>query len=275
MSVGAEVAAGVGSGAGAAVAADEAFARDWQGWQDRRLAAAGAPHGPASLTLTFWFADDTPQSVPGLPGQWAAEGERLVATGFAPGEVRFADGADATAPLVLDATTGDVHAGERILRRFERDGVPALRIFDPAAEGRTSLRGIAAFDPDPAWRLEARFEPDPRARTIELADGYQKETETSGSIVFTRDGVERRLTGTLRPDGISVVFGDTTNGDESYGFRFLTVGLPDADGATVIDFNRAFLPPCAFSDQFVCPLPTPENRLPVAIRAGERLTVRE
>ena len=283
------VASGVGapairSASGTAVSDDPAFGRDWERWQADRISAARAPHGPASLTLTFWFADGEPRQVPGLPGRWTRGDGRLTATDVTPGEYTLADGTEAPSPLVLRApggggdgsahALGEVRSGERIVRLFERDGALALRIFDPEAEGRTGLRGIEAFAPDPSWRLEARFEAEPLARTIELADGYRKQTETSGSVVFSRDGAEHRLTGTLRPDGISVVFGDRTNGDESYGFRFLTVALPDRDGRTVIDFNRAHLPPCAFSDQFVCPLPTPENRLPVAIRAGERLALR-
>lgn len=253
--------------------ADSAFVSTWQQWQARRFTAARAPHGPASLALTYWFADEHQREVADLPGTWSARDGQLIATNFDEGAYTGADGVALTAPIVLGgpASPSEAHTGDRIVRVFERDGVLALRIFDPANPGRRDLEAIEAFAPDASWRLEARFEPQAIERTVELADGYRKQTETSGSIVFTREGVERRVTGTLRPDGISVVFGDSTNGKESYGFRFLTVPLPDAGGRTTIDFNRAFLPPCAFSDQFVCPLPTPENRLPIPIRAGERL----
>ncbi|MFT4232963.1 MAG: DUF1684 domain-containing protein [Leucobacter sp.] len=188
-----------------------------------------------------------------------------------PGTERTARG-----PAIGDGprASAELRSGERAIRRLERDGKIALRIFDPAAPGRTGLRGIEAYPPDPAWCLGARFDPETAEREIELFDGYTAHRITSGSVVFELDGVERRLTGTLGPDGIAVVFGDATNGDESYGFRFVAVPPPDADGATTIDFNRAYLPPCSFSDQFVCPLPTPENRLPVPIRAGERLVRR-
>lgn len=253
--------------------ADPEFVSNWEQWQARRFTAASAPHGPASLALTYWFADETPREVADLPGTWSARDGQLIATNFDAGAYVGADGVALTAPLVLggSAAPSEAYAGERIVCVFERDGVRALRIFDPSNPGRRDLEAIEAFAPDASWRLEARFDPHVIERTIELADGYRKQTATSGSVVFTREGVERRVTGTLRPDGISVVFGDSTNGKESYGFRFLTVPLPDAEGRTTIDFNRAFLPPCAFSDQFVCPLPTPENRLPVPIRAGERL----
>ncbi|MFP3821779.1 DUF1684 domain-containing protein, partial [Bacillus sp. SIMBA_008] len=80
--------------------------------------------------------------------------------------------------------------------------------------------------------------------------------------------VTRSSQGTL-----SAVFADGTNGLETYRFRFLPVEEPADDGSAIIDFNRAYLPPCAFSDQFVCPLPLPGNRYSTPIRAGERVVV--
>ncbi|EYT51995.1 hypothetical protein H490_0113405 [Leucobacter sp. UCD-THU] len=247
-----------------------AFAGEWREWQRRRLATAAAPHGTAALALTRWL-DGEPRAVPGLPGLWRAQGGDLVGSDFEPGDYALPDGTPLESPAVLAADGHpELAAGSRVVRRFERDGSLAIRVFDPEGEGRRELRGIDAFDPDESWRVDARFEPGAEQRQIELADGYLKTAETSGSLAFSLNGQPLRLTATVRPDAVSVVFGDTTNGDETYGFRFLAVPLPDADGRTEIDFNRAFLPPCAFSDQFVCPLPTPENRLPVAIRAGER-----
>ncbi len=72
------------------------------------------------------------------------------------------------------------------------------------------------------------------------------------------------------PD-LFVIFGDKTNVNETYpSGRFLYVKRPDADGKTVIDFNKAYNPPCAFTDFATCPLPPPQNRLPIAIEAGEK-----
>ncbi|MFV0435024.1 MAG: DUF1684 domain-containing protein [Leucobacter sp.] len=263
------------------------------------MAAVTEPYGAASLVLTHWLTGDVPCAVPGLPGRWASREGRIVGTGLVPGEWRSSSGEPlgdrvelrvegvggssiaggsrtAGGPSIAGDPDGvsEIFIGDRAVRAFERDGVLALRILDPAAENRVTLTGIESYEPDERWRVAAKFEPRAEHREIELFDGYQRTVETSGSLVFTLDGVERRLTGTLRPDAISVVFGDATNGVETYGFRFLTVPLPTAEGRTVIDFNRAYLPPCCFSDQFVCPLPTAENRLPVAIRAGERTVLR-
>ena len=77
---------------------------------------------------------------------------------------------------------------------------------------------------------------------------------------------------TRNSDGpLTVMLRDATSGEETYGAgRYLSVPAPDATGATVIDFNFAYTPPCGFTDHATCPLPPPENELPVAIRAGER-----
>ena len=69
--------------------------------------------------------------------------------------------------------------------------------------------------------------------------------------------------------GLNAVLGDATNGTETYRFRFLEIG-PVEDGLVTIDFNRAHLPPCAFSPEYVCPLPLSGNRWSVPVRAGER-----
>ena len=71
-----------------------------------------------------------------------------------------------------------------------------------------------------------------------------------------------------------LVFGDETNGAETYGSgRFLFVQLRDDEGSVVLDFNRAFVPPCGFSAQYNCPLPPASNRFPLPIRAGEKNVV--
>lgn len=246
----------------------------WHEWHAARLAAAQAPHGQAALVLTRWLSADGRHDVPGLPGTWEAAGDAIYWHGVPSGEVTLADGRIAESPLILgQAGEAEARFGEVVVRPFARDGVLAVRVFDPAAERRVRLTDIATFAPAERWRIAARFLPRLQAREVELADGYRKEGETVGELDFELDGQAFSLTVSGQGAALSLVFGDATNGDESYGFRFLSVPLPDADGNTVIDFNRAYLPPCAFSDQFVCPLPGAENRLAVAIRAGERQVV--
>jgi len=91
-----------------------------------------------------------------------------------------------------------------------------------------------------------------------------------GEITFEKDGAEYNLAAFKAGRALQLVFADATNGVDTYSVgRFLFVA-PNADGTIILDFNRAVLPPCAFSYNFNCPLPPKQNRFPVAIEAGEK-----
>lgn len=95
--------------------------------------------------------------------------------------------------------------------------------------------------------------------------------ELDGDIVFELGGNEYRLAATHTGAALSVTFGDATNGPDTFGFRQLNVKAPGpGTHAIVVDFNRATLPPCAFSDHFICPVPPFGNRLPVPVAGGEK-----
>ncbi|WP_206446391.1 DUF1684 domain-containing protein [Agrococcus sp. KRD186] len=277
----------------------DVFARDWQVWQERRWRDVAGPHGIAALAATHWLGA-AEQRLEGIPGRWRAEGAAAIGAGLLEADpmgaaVTRLDGTAVEDEVLLvggDELRLGVGQGaaqlprnheDARLRIFVREGVPALRRIDPAAEGRTSLRRIDAHEPDPAWVVEAQWTAGGTALgadtlEIEQVDGHRTRRSDVGSLAFELDGRELRLTttGGIDADGnpaLAVVFTDATSGDGSYRFRFLRLPLPDASGAVTIDFNRAFLPPCAFSDHYVCPMPSPENRLDISIRAGERMPV--
>ena len=158
-----------------------------------------------------------------------------------------------------------------VIRRGERLGV---RTWDLDAATRREFAGIDHWPVDPAWRFDARFEPTPGRRLLVpdvLGPGY--EDDSPGDLFFRLGADEHRLQSlTGGPDGeLWLVFGDATNGRETYpGGRFVYADPPGPDGRVVLDFNRAYNPPCVFSPYATCPLPWPANRLPVRIEAGER-----
>jgi uncharacterized protein (DUF1684 family) len=122
--------------------------------------------------------------------------------------------------------------------------------------------------------VEARLEPTPSERKISIPNvlGEVEEMSSPGTAVFTVAGKEYRLTPVVEPGGdqLFLLFGDLTNRDETYGAgRFLEVDMPK-DGKVVLDFNRAYNPPCAFTPFATCPLPPPQNRLKVRVEAGEK-----
>jgi hypothetical protein len=93
-----------------------------------------------------------------------------------------------------------------------------------------------------------------------------------GIVEFTREGKTYRIEALDEGEGVLfLVFADHTNGKGSYGAgRFLDAPMPDAHGNVVLDFNQSRNPPCAFTAFATCPLPPPENRLDLAITAGEK-----
>ncbi|MER8182406.1 DUF1684 domain-containing protein [Kitasatospora sp. NPDC094015] len=252
-------------------------AEEWQHWTEARTAAAGAPHGPLALTGTHWL-DGEPTTIPGLPGRWwaadglvrfsatAADGIRLEEPGSPSldGEGALRPDSD---PAAQTAVLGDVR-----LVPIDREGELALRVFDPAAPARAAFAGITVFPYAPEWAVPAVFTPfeDQRAVVVPNADGRERPLEISGQIAFKLAGEPHTLTVSRSGDRLSGVIADGTSGNLTYRFRFVKLPAPDAEGRTVLDLNRAYLPPCAFADHFVCPFPPPGNRLTVAVEAGEK-----
>jgi uncharacterized protein (DUF1684 family) len=157
---------------------------------------------------------------------------------------------------------------------IERGGRFALRVRDLESRARRAFRGLDYFPIEPSWALEARFERYEPARRLPIVNvlGDEVEMLAPGAIIFTRDGREWRLDALLEAEGddhLFVMFADGTSGRETYGGgRFLHVPLPTGPSVRV-DFNEAYNPPCAFTGFATCPLPPPQNRLALAVRAGE------
>jgi hypothetical protein len=160
----------------------------------------------------------------------------------------------------------------RFLQLIVRGDRRALRTWDAAAPARRDFPGIETFPFDPAWIVEARWEPfhPPRRVVVQDVVGIESEKEVPGRAVFAKGGRELALEPTADGAGLAFVFRDATAGVETYGAgRFLSAAGP-RDGKLILDFNRAFNPPCAFTPFATCPLPRPENVLPVPVTAGER-----
>ncbi len=139
---------------------------------------------------------------------------------------------------------------------------------------RESFRGLRYFPEQPALRLALPVEPPAEQSTLvmQTSTGDAQEYRRLGTLRFTVDGQEAVLT--LFADeagGLFLPFADSLAGQETYGAgRYLEPELL-GDGRVLIDFNLAYNPYCAYNDDWSCPLTPPENRLKVAIRAGEQL----
>ncbi|MFJ8887281.1 DUF1684 domain-containing protein [Streptomyces sp. NPDC102402] len=249
----------------------------WQRWHEGRIVAVAAPHGPLSLTGTHWLADHPEGRIPAVPGLWREQGDEVLLTA-APEDGLTVDGKPFTGEIRLGADRGPIDAsrvshGERRLVVLSREGLWAVRDFDPGSPARHAFRTIDATPYDPKWSLEGTFRPYGTDRTVRVgnADGRERGLGLSGEIAFTVDGREHTLQVAVEPDAsLWAVFADATSGDSSYRFRFLRPAAPDREGRVRVDLNRALLPPCAFADHFICPFPPPGNTLTVAVPAGER-----
>ncbi|MGV9194769.1 DUF1684 domain-containing protein [Microbacterium sp. MC2] len=221
-----------------------------------------APHGIAALRYTHWL-DEVPRAVEGVAGEWFADADGVHGRGV--------DAADIDLAPFETREVGDL-----LVRAFARDGALALRIYDPEAPGRVELRGIEVYPDHERWAVAGRFVPmDAGAqRIVRSVDGHERTVAVPGTIALEVDGHAVNLVVSDEGDGLSAVIADQSVLDGAYAFRFLPIDAPDADGAVTVDFRRAYLPPCAFSDQYVCPLPPPENRLPFAVTAGEKRALR-
>lgn len=157
---------------------------------------------------------------------------------------------------------------------IERSGRFALRVRDAMARTRMQFTGIDYFDINPGLRFDARFEPHPPGKTIDIATmiGTVEPMMNPGVVVFEKEGKTFRLEAVDEGDGqLFLVFADRTSGHETYAAaRFLYAKPADAAGHTVVDFNLAYNPPCAFTPFSTCPLPPPENRMDLAVTAGEK-----
>jgi uncharacterized protein (DUF1684 family) len=175
---------------------------------------------------------------------------------------------DANGPTIVQM--GSVRFN--VIKRGDRLG---LRVKDAQAPTRTHFAGLDYFPTDVNYRVEARLDPYNPVKKIPIDDvtGMRSESDSPGALVFTLDGKEYRLDPIVEEgsDELFIIFRDLTSKDETYpAGRYLYAPKPGPDGRTVIDFNKAYNPPCAFTPYATCPLPPQQNRLDVRIEAGEK-----
>ena len=156
-----------------------------------------------------------------------------------------------------------------IIQREEKIGV---RLRDLASVVLTSFNGTERFALDSNLKLLAHLEPAQQNKLL-IANvlGQISPLASPGKLVFNIMGTTYTLDALEEGDELFILFGDATSGKETYpAGRFLYTNKPDANGNTIIDFNKAFNPPCAFTKFATCPLPPKQNILPIAIKAGEK-----
>lgn len=273
-----------------ASAAPDAYLQEIEAWRAGRLERLTAPGGWLSLVGLHWLPAQGRLTLGKGPGNDIELGhgpERLGTLDISdaallytpdPSAAALVDGTALTGPVPLssdaEGKASVITSGTLSLQLIERAGRKALRVRDSEAATRTGFAGIPHFPVDPSWRIEARFERYPQARTIEVATvvGTLEAYPNPGRIVFEREGRTHQIEALVEEgsEAYFLIFADRTSGRESYGMaRYLYAG-PEQGEAITIDFNRAYNPPCAFTAYATCPMPPEGNRLDLAVRAGER-----
>ena len=275
-----------------------AWQRDLIAWRAKRAAGLQAPEGWLSLIALGWLkeGDNSFGSAEDcrvqIAGKWPAHiatvrlekgALRLLAPagGFpkdlmvdgqpAKEQALVSDDADKPTKLTIGTLT---------IIAIRRDDQFGLRVKDLNAPTRTGFHGLKWYVPNAAYRMHARWIPYSPPKTLDIPTVLGTTTHMSapGVAEFTLDGQVVRLEPVLEdPKSTELFFilrdatGKTTTDGAG---RFLYTELPDhgvsQPGELWIDFNRLFNPPCAFTAYATCPLPPPQNRLSVAIPAGEQ-----
>ena len=270
-------------------AAHAAAVAAWRAERDRGLRN---PDGWLTLVGLHWlrpgenrFGADPANEVvlagagiPPLAGSLWRNGTRVH---LVPASPRLTVTADLDQPAGEGDLTDDVEGPATVLalgdlrlhtiRRGDRIG---LRVRDRNAPALLGFTGMTHFPVDASWRVTGHLDVAPAGATARITDitGEAQDLPHRGEFAFEREGAVQRLTALEDGDDGSLwlIFADGTSGAETYaGGRFLTTDPVAADGSVVADFNRAYNPPCVFSPYATCPMPPPQNRLPMRVEAGE------
>lgn len=184
---------------------------------------------------------------------------------------------------VSEATVFDPESAEKVIMDHEnyrwiiirREDKFGIRLRDLKHPRLKKFKGIERFTVNPDFRFEATLQVSDTIRTIAITNvlGQTTQQRSAGTLRFIYQGQLNQLDVIDEGNGgdYFIVFGDQTNGKTTYDAgRFLYVPRPGTDGVVMLDFNRSFNPPCAFSPFATCPLPPPQNHLDLMVEAGEK-----
>ena len=269
--------------------ADDAYVRELTKWRQDREASLKEDTGWLTVAGLFFLNQGRntfgsgplndivlPSAAPAEAGTFEVEANKVVMRAKLPlavngkemtvAELKPAAGGKPADQLTMGGLTAFVHlSGDRL----------AIRLRDKNSEIRRNFTGLKWFSPNEAYRVTARFEPYAVPKTVKVPNilGDLETYTAPGLVAFTLNGQEQKLevfeSGTGDRKRFFIVFRDLTSGKETYpSARFLYADLP-VNGQTMLDFNKAYNPPCAFNPYTTCPLPTEQNRLRIRIEAGE------
>ena len=259
-------------------AADSTYQQEIVRWRAEREAKLKADDGWLTVVGLHWLHEGVntvgsdPQADAPLPASLPA---RVGTMTLSKGKVHFKP-AVGVQLKEMDLKTDVTEQYDRLaLGRvkffvIERETRFGVRVKDNDSEARRKFAGLRWYPVDPAWNIKAKFIPSPHQVSFDTEAGVKEKDESPGYVIFARGGREYKMEAVKEDDDLWFVFRDLTSGKTTYGAsRFLYTPFPQ-DGFVEMDFNKAENPPCMFTDYATCPLPTPQNRLQLAVTAGEQ-----
>jgi uncharacterized protein (DUF1684 family) len=275
-------------------AQSNSYLAEMKQWDGARIAALKDPNGWLNLEGLFWLKKGVnsfgSSSTNDLVYDNAAFPKYLGDFIFENGKVFWKDAS--LEKITIKDNTGLVVANDGALNLLseiegtyisqwkdfvwvviQREDKVGVRFRNLKAKTLLEFKGIERFPVDAKWRIKAKVIPqNQNPLMIMNVLGQNTAQKHGGQLVFEIEGKTYRLDA-IDEGGIRlfVTFADATSGKTTYGSgRFIELDKPDAEGFTYIDFNKAYNPPCAFTEFATCPLPPPQNRLSIAIPAGEK-----
>ena len=270
--------------------APEAYKAEIEKWRQDRETRLKSDTGWLTVAGLFWLKEGTNRfgtdpsndivlpegSGPAVAGEFEHHGDATVVKVQSGATVTSAG--EAITELEMKPDKGGepttVALGELSMFVIERGGKYAIRLKDKNSKMRREFTGLKWYPIKTEYRITASFTEYQPAKPIAIPNilGQKEDLPSPGYVTFTLGRKRLRLEPVLEdPDAkeLFFIFKDLTSGETTYSSgRFLYANLP-VEGKVILDFNKAYNPPCAFTPFATCPLPPPQNRLNVKIEAGE------
>jgi uncharacterized protein (DUF1684 family) len=268
-----------------------AYAKEVSQWQAERLTELKSDSGWLTLVGLFWLKEgdnklgSDPANEIVLPASkiGAQSAVFVLKNGVvqfeAPPKSGFSVEGKPVTHLELksdaDGSPTVLHLASLTIQLIKRGDKLGLRVKDKENPDRINFQGTEFYPADLKWRIDAQFAPytPPKPVSITNVLGMESNETSPGAVKFEVDGRAYQLDAITEKGETRyfMIIADKTSGKETYpAGRYLYVDPPDSSGRMVIDFNKAYSPPCAFTKFATWPLPPRQNRLPFAIEAGEK-----
>jgi len=267
----------------------DAYLADLATWKTDRIARLKGPDGYLNLVGLFWMREDVssfgssaendfvlPDTAAATLGSFHLEDDEILMVVRDGVEVFHGE-----TPVQSIIMNDDLSGHPVVLTHaslawtvIRRDDKFAVRVRDFEHPAIAAFRPIEYFPTDLALRVPAileRFDELKQFRVDTVITGLDYRPQSPGTLKFEIGGEPFELEAYLSGERLFLIFADTTSGRETYpAGRFLYASMPDESGVTLLDFNKAYNPPCAFNEFATCPVASPQNRLKTRIDAGEK-----